>query len=59
MHSYNENKVDEGEPRMGTAYDDKMRPVRSLASQDESTSGDGDFDPDDDDDSEENEEIGW
>ncbi|KAJ1336049.1 DDB1- and CUL4-associated factor 11 [Microdochium nivale] len=59
LHSYNENKVDEGEPRMGTAYDDKMRPVRSLASHDESTSGDGDFDPDDDDDSEENEEIGW
>lgn len=28
MHSFNENKVDEGEPRMGSGYYDTLRSVR-------------------------------
>lgn len=27
MHSFNENHVDEGEPRMGSGYYDKLKPV--------------------------------
>ncbi|KAI1478280.1 WD40 repeat-like protein [Daldinia eschscholtzii] len=29
LHSYNESPSDEGEPRMGTRYDEKLRPVGS------------------------------
>ncbi|KAI0142044.1 WD40-repeat-containing domain protein [Pestalotiopsis sp. NC0098] len=29
VHSFNENTVDEGEPRMGAGYNDKLRPVGS------------------------------
>ncbi|KAI1212552.1 WD40 repeat-like protein [Annulohypoxylon truncatum] len=34
LHSYNESSFDEGEPRMGTGYDEKLRPMsvgRSVA----------------------------
>lgn len=55
VHSYNENKIDEGEPKMGTSYDDKMRPVRSTASQNDSESDDDEYVPDD----ESEDEIGW
>lgn len=27
VHSYNESSFDEGEPRMGSGYDDKLKPV--------------------------------
>lgn len=27
VHSFNENHVDEGEPRMGSGYYDKLKPV--------------------------------
>ena len=55
MHSYNEATIDEAEPKMGTSYDDKMRPVRSAASQNDSESDDEEYVPDD----ESEDEIGW
>ncbi|KAH7037144.1 WD40-repeat-containing domain protein [Microdochium trichocladiopsis] len=56
LHSYNENKIDEGEPRMGTSYDDKMRPVRSAAGQNDSESDDDDYVPEEE---ESDDDIGW
>lgn len=55
VHSYNEATIDEAEPKMGTSYDDKMRPVRSAASQNDSESDDEEYVPDD----ESEDEIGW
>ncbi|KAI1463706.1 WD40 repeat-like protein [Daldinia caldariorum] len=35
LHSFNESSTDEGEPRMGTRYDEKLKPVGRRRSSDE------------------------
>ncbi|CAJ2504543.1 Uu.00g119370.m01.CDS01 [Anthostomella pinea] len=46
LHSYNESSVDEGEPRMGTGYDEKLRPVSLYTSGDEEDDDDEESDGD-------------
>ncbi|KAF3002291.1 hypothetical protein G7054_g5254 [Neopestalotiopsis clavispora] len=50
VHSFNENKVDEGEPIMGTGYTDKLRPVS-----DDMRSGSEEWEDDNEDEDEEEE----
>ncbi|KAI4865220.1 WD40 repeat-like protein [Hypoxylon rubiginosum] len=51
LHSYNEASLDEGEPRMGTGYDEKLRPMAaSMTSHHPRDSDDSDSDEDEDDD---------
>lgn len=48
VHSYNEASLDEGDPKMGTGFDEKLRPMGS------STSPDSDEDDDDEEDDDDN-----
>ncbi|KAI1106025.1 WD40 repeat-like protein [Jackrogersella minutella] len=53
VHSYNESSSDEGEPRMGTGFDEKLKPIddgRGIARYDSSEDDDDDDDDDDEDD---------
>jgi DDB1- and CUL4-associated factor 11 len=50
VHSFNESKSDEGEPRMGAGYTDKLRPVTASDVEDDEDEDDGDWQEDDDDD---------
>ncbi|KAI0475785.1 WD40 repeat-like protein [Xylariaceae sp. FL0804] len=46
LHSYNESPVDEGAPRMGTGYDEKLRPIGpNDGTIDEEDEADEDFAP--------------
>ncbi|KAF2965978.1 hypothetical protein GQX73_g7597 [Xylaria multiplex] len=46
LHGYNEGKIDEGDPEMGTAYDEKLRRVSGRDSDDSDDSeADDDFEP--------------
>ncbi|RYP71593.1 hypothetical protein DL771_004719 [Monosporascus sp. 5C6A] len=55
VHSYNESSADEGEPRMGAGYDEKLKAVSPHYSRDDD-SLDQDQDNDDD---EEEDETAW
>jgi hypothetical protein len=54
VHSFNESKSDEGDPKMGAGYTDKLRPVTASDDEDEEDEDDADWrqeeDDDDDDD---------
>ncbi|OTB02870.1 hypothetical protein M426DRAFT_61461 [Hypoxylon sp. CI-4A] len=51
LHSFNESPLDEGEPRMGTRYDEKLKPMTDGRSMTRDSSSEEDDDNDDDDDS--------
>ncbi|KAI1875707.1 uncharacterized protein JN550_001993 [Neoarthrinium moseri] len=52
VHSFNESSKDEGEPRMGSGYYDKMRPVDAETSESESESAQSEEEGDEDDEEE-------
>ncbi|KAK6087815.1 WD repeat domain-containing protein [Seiridium cupressi] len=59
VHSFNENDSDDGKPRMGTGYSDKLRPVSAdTPSGSSDIWEDSDEDEDEDEDEEEDEDDG-
>lgn len=50
LHSYNESSFDEGEPQMGTGFDEKLRPMSIGRSAARYNSDSEDSEDEDDDD---------